>query len=447
MAIDRPRERARLLLYLIPGLAALLVVTLFTLAFLTLAKSRDASLGEAQRTARSLAQLVEQRTALMLQSTDTTLRSLGETWAQMPALRDPFSAGMHTLLAQKLGQLPNARKLFVLDARGMLVSDSDIHPVAPRDYSDRDFYNWHRSHAGGLYVGKPIVGRSHGARFVNASRRLDDADGRFAGAVVAALDPKALQSTSRDIEVGRDGVIALMHENGELIASMPGAPSWLGVPTGGNLTLKDLLSNHGSRAARSVSAVDGVARIYNARQVADVPLMVQVGLSEEEVLAGWRGEKNVMVVISIAFTLATMVLAWLLMQELRRRNDLTRSVARSGQRLRQVLETLPVGVRVAASEGNLVLGNAASKRIWGNSRASDAQHCEDEILGAVAVNEDITERRALADALHESEARYRALFEHSIDAVLLLRPDGCILAANAQACRMLGYTEGELTAL
>ena len=404
VAIDRPRERERLLLYLIPGLAALLVVALFTLAFLTLAKSRDASLHEAERTTSNLAQIVEQRTALMLQSTDTTLRSLGEAWLQMPALRAPSSAGMHTLLAQKIGQLPNARKLFVLDAHGMVVYDSDIYPAAPRNYSDSDFYNWHRSHSGGLYVGKPIVARDSGARFVNASRRLDDADGRFSGAVVAALDPKAFQSTYQDIEVGSDGVIALMHENGELIASMPEAPAWLGVPTGGNLNLKDLLSNHGPRTSRSVSAVDGVARIYSARQVADVPLMVQVGLGEEEILAGWREEKKVMVVILIVFTLATMVLAWLLMQDLRRRNDLTHSAT-----------------PIVSGEG--------------------------EIVGAVAVNDDITERRALADALHESEARYRALFEHSIDAVFLMRPDGGILAANAQACRMLGYTEGELTAL
>ena len=85
-AIERPRERERLLLYLIPGLAALLVVTLFTLAFLTLAKSRDASLRDAERTSRNLAQIVEQRTAGMLQSADTTLLSAGDMWQQIPAL-------------------------------------------------------------------------------------------------------------------------------------------------------------------------------------------------------------------------------------------------------------------------------------------------------------------------------------------------------------------------
>ena len=120
-ASERPLARERLLLYLIPGLAALLVVTLFTLAFFSLVKSRDASLRDAERTTRDLAQIVEQRTARMLQSVDQTLRSAGDMWQQIPALRDPAGAGMHTLLAQKVAQLPNVRTLFVLDARGMLV--------------------------------------------------------------------------------------------------------------------------------------------------------------------------------------------------------------------------------------------------------------------------------------------------------------------------------------
>ena len=403
-AIKRPRERERLLLCLIPGLAALLVVTLFTLAFLTLAKSRDASLRDAERTSRNLAQIVEQRTARMLQSVDQTLRGAGDMWQQIPALRDPAGAAMHTLLAQKIAQLPYARTLFVLDARGMLMQDSDLHPAAPRDFSDREYFNWHRSHSGRLYVGKPIVNRANGEWFLVASRRLDDAEGRFAGTIGVALEPDAFRTMFGDIDVGRDGAIVLLHEDGELIASEPEAPSWLGIPTGANLTLKDLLANRGARTFRNVSAVDGVARIYSARQVTDAPLMAQVGLSEDEVLAGWREEKRAAVVILIGFTLATVVLAWLLMQDLRRRNHLARSAA-----------------PVVSAAG--------------------------EIVGGVAINEDITERHALADMLRESEARYRALFEHSIDAVFLMRSDGRILSANAQACALLGYSESELRAL
>lgn len=49
-------------------------------------------------------------------------------------------------------------------------------------------------------------------------------------------------------------------------------------------------------------------------------------------------------------------------------------------------------------------------------------------------------------ALLESEARYRMLFENSMDAIILADPrdGGKILSANLAACRMLGWTEEEL---
>lgn len=49
--------------------------------------------------------------------------------------------------------------------------------------------------------------------------------------------------------------------------------------------------------------------------------------------------------------------------------------------------------------------------------------------------------------MNEGEASYRALFEHSLDGILLTAPDGGILAANPAACLMLGRTEAEICRL
>ena len=46
----------------------------------------------------------------------------------------------------------------------------------------------------------------------------------------------------------------------------------------------------------------------------------------------------------------------------------------------------------------------------------------------------------------EAEARWRSLFVHALDGILLTAPDGRIFAANPAACTMLGRTEGEVCA-
>lgn len=57
------------------------------------------------------------------------------------------------------------------------------------------------------------------------------------------------------------------------------------------------------------------------------------------------------------------------------------------------------------------------------------------------------ERRRTEKALRDSEERYRMLFENSMDAIILTIPGGRIANVNPEACRMLGYTEKELTGI
>jgi two-component system cell cycle sensor histidine kinase/response regulator CckA len=66
---------------------------------------------------------------------------------------------------------------------------------------------------------------------------------------------------------------------------------------------------------------------------------------------------------------------------------------------------------------------------------------------AVAVLRDTTERRMAEQAVRESEARFRGLFEQAADAIFLLDSNGRIVDANPCACNCLGYSREELTAL
>ena len=62
----------------------------------------------------------------------------------------------------------------------------------------------------------------------------------------------------------------------------------------------------------------------------------------------------------------------------------------------------------------------------------------------LAVGRDITERKQAEEAIRENEVKYHSLFDHSMDAILLTRPDGSIIDANPAACRMFGRTKQEI---
>jgi len=69
---------------------------------------------------------------------------------------------------------------------------------------------------------------------------------------------------------------------------------------------------------------------------------------------------------------------------------------------------------------------------------------EDKIVGVYAIAEDITDRVRAERTLRENEEKYRSMFGHSMDAILLTRPDGTILDANPAACTMFGRTREEI---
>ena len=64
------------------------------------------------------------------------------------------------------------------------------------------------------------------------------------------------------------------------------------------------------------------------------------------------------------------------------------------------------------------------------------------------VSRDVTERKRAEEALHESEARYRALFESAAEGILVADLEARRLKyANPAICKMLGYSEEELMRL
>jgi len=158
------------------------------------------------------------------------------------------------------------------------------------------------------------------------------------------------------------------------------------------------------------------------------------------------------------------------------------------QRLLDVMETLPVMVCLVRPDYRIPFANRAFRNVFGESngrpcydyvfgQTEPCQFCETfEVLktnvphhwlchtpngrvidvydypfidtdGTKIVLEmdiDITERIYAEKALKESEEKYRSIFDHSLDAILLTTPEGSILEANKAALDMFGRSLDEL---
>ncbi len=69
-------------------------------------------------------------------------------------------------------------------------------------------------------------------------------------------------------------------------------------------------------------------------------------------------------------------------------------------------------------------------------------------LGHIAFFRDITERERAAEALKQSEARFRAIFDNARDGVVLAdRETRTFSTANSHFCRLLGYAPEEITGI
>ncbi len=60
---------------------------------------------------------------------------------------------------------------------------------------------------------------------------------------------------------------------------------------------------------------------------------------------------------------------------------------------------------------------------------------------------DITNERKTEQLLEASQKKYKSIFENSLQAFFLTKPDGTILEANKAACKIFGYTQEELCQL
>ncbi|MDS0857533.1 sensor domain-containing diguanylate cyclase [Burkholderia pseudomultivorans] len=302
-------------------LVAGIVLLLFSwgLSASLLIEARRDAYEHAIENARNLMLLIERDIARNIELYDLSLQNVVDGIAD-PELMALPPRQRHRLLFDRAATGAYLGSIFVMDPHGNIVVDSGASPPRHGNYADRDYFTAHRDRrVQGLYISRPYASRLRGGALTIAlSRRIDRPDGTFGGVVVGTLSLDYFRALLDGLAVGEHGSAAIVEENGMLVSRLPYDARVVG------LDLHDSPLFIESRRSRDgvllgTGAIDGVRRIYVYRQLAGLPLIVDVAPAETDVYASWRHRTISIVVLMSLFT---GFIAWgslLLSRELKRR--------------------------------------------------------------------------------------------------------------------------------
>ena len=261
--------------------------------------------------AANLALAVEWQLNRQLQATDQTLQNLATAWKADPIHFDPSDWRRRSVLPADV-----SLQVFLLDSQGFVMSATrpDLMGV---DMSQLDYFLVQRSgRATGLFVGPAIRWKSTGRWEINLSRRLEGPDGGFAGVIVGTYDPWALTSLLEQMDLGTHGLIALIGSDGAVRALVSPGKVAPGEDISGSEMFKSAMQlPQGSWTGPS--APDGLVRVHAFRRLRDEDLTIVIGIGRDDALHTAIIWANDALLFAAGVTAAVLLMAALLIREVR----------------------------------------------------------------------------------------------------------------------------------
>ncbi|WP_449406196.1 PDC sensor domain-containing protein [Massilia phosphatilytica] len=230
-------------------------------------------------------------------------------------------------------------RLFVIDKAGRLVAGTADQDGADLEDVWRASVAYHRAHPDrGIRVGAPA-----GRPFLTVSRRVDDADGRYAGVVLATIPQRYFQDFYRQLASRPHDIVSLALADGTPLARVPAATARTAAAPPIRLKTR----------ATEVELLHGVARSAKYGLVADA------AVSKVDVLADWRRATWQESAAQAGEMLAVYLASYWLIGQMRIRERLERTLRSTQDTLEKQNAAL---ARLADTDGLTGLHNRAA--IW-----------------------------------------------------------------------------------
>ena len=301
----------RLHLEILAGCAVLLVGLWAGIALLVVQAHRQA-LDSATANGRNLSRSLAEYQDSSVRALDLSLQQMREHWQRDPRTFDELVGRYEDHLSKE-----SIIQLAVVDADGWTLY-SRLPQPAPLNFADREYFRIQKSRGTDeLHISEPVLGRITKRWAIQFTRPLLDAGKRFAGLIVVAVPPPALELVLQDIRLGEHGLVMLARADGTILARSDGLPRAMQVSLAGWPGVGD--DGPPSGDFRAPGRVDGIERFYAYRRLQNYPLTIFLGQGVETVLATYYRDRDLLVGGGALATVLILLVALLLVARARER--------------------------------------------------------------------------------------------------------------------------------
>ena len=241
--------------------------------------------------------------------------------------------------------------VFVLNAKGDLVLPERQQMPHARAFHREHFQVHWDSPQDLLHIGPVVEGRVTGKRQFRISRRIQNAQGGFAGVVFIPMEPTDFTEHYARIVSGSEKVVALLGTQDRLARAALTEADLQRMQKPIDTPLWSRMAEADSGVFENRSPMDGRLRQFHFQRLSDMPLVMVTGYSDADVhRSTWRALRPVVMGVLLA-VLGLLTLTNLLVRALQRHDEQQRFLAMISHELRTPMSVISMEMGPQTSSG------------------------------------------------------------------------------------------------
>lgn len=230
--------------------------------------------------------------------------------------------------------------IYLISAQASLLIAHDP-AAAGRSLAGRDYFLFHSTQsADQMFISSVETGRVTGLQHFRITRRINHADGSFAGIILATVNPESFARYYREMAVGDENIASLLGTLDKKLRARAPAPPNNRWQASLESHIWAALERAPAGVYESASSVDDIHRIFAYKKVGDLPLVMVTGFSDADVRASLRERSRWLIVGSLSVVVVILFLATLLTVEIRRRDEQDRFMSMLSHELKTPLSVV-----------------------------------------------------------------------------------------------------------